>query len=49
MLGGCRRHGVNVFDYLKGLFTRLPVAKIIQNQEFTPAVWAKVKVVAQAA
>jgi transposase len=50
LLGSCRRHGVNLFDYLKDLFTRLPAAKITQIKEFTPAVWAKMKekVVAQA-
>jgi hypothetical protein len=37
LLGSCRRHGVNPFDYLKDLFTRLPAAKITKIQEFTPA------------
>ncbi len=53
LLGSCRRHGINPFDYLKDLFTRLPAAKITHIQEFTPAAWAKAKtkeqVVAQAA
>jgi transposase len=53
LLGSCRRHGINPFDYLKDLFTRLPAAKITQIKEFTPAAWAKArakeKVVAQAA
>jgi transposase len=51
LLGSCRRHGVNPFDYLKDLFTRLPAAKITQIKEFTPVAWAKAKakVVAQAA
>jgi len=52
LLGSCRRHGVNPFDYLKDMFTRLPGAKITEIQQFTPAVWAKGKVsngVAQAA
>ena len=43
LLGGCRRHGINPFDYLKDLFTRLPAAKITQIKEFTPAAWAKAK------
>ena len=43
LLGSCRRYGVNPFDYLKDLFTRLPAAKITQIKEFTPAVWAKSK------
>jgi len=53
LLGSCRRHGINPFDYLNDLFTRLPAAKITQIKEFSPAVWAKAKakakVVAQAA
>jgi transposase len=40
LLGSCRRHGINPFDYLKDLFTRLPAAKITQIKEFTPATWA---------
>jgi hypothetical protein len=36
-------HGINPFDYLKDLFTRLPAAKITQIKEFTPAAWAKAK------
>jgi transposase len=43
LLGSCRRHGVNPFDYLKDLFTRLPVAKITEIQQFPPASWAKAK------
>ncbi len=43
LMGGCRRHGVNPFDYLKDLFTRLPKVKISQIKEFTPAVWARVR------
>ncbi len=53
LLGSCRRHGINPFDYLKDLFTRLPAAKITQIKEFAPAAWtrakAKEQVVAQAA
>ena len=30
LLGSCRRHGVNLFDYLNDLFIRLPAAKITQ-------------------
>jgi hypothetical protein len=41
LLGSCRRHGINPFDYLKDLFTRLPAAKITQIKEFTPAAWVK--------
>ena len=51
LLGSCRRHGINPFDYLKDLFTRLPAAKITQIGQFTPRAWAKAKekMVAQAA
>jgi len=51
LLGSCRRHKINPFDYLRDLFTRLPAAKITQIREFTPAVWAKAKekMLAQAA
>jgi len=52
LLGSCRRYGINAFDYLKDLFTRLPAAKTTQIKDFTPAAWAKAKakeqVVAQA-
>ena len=53
LLGSCRRHSINPFDYLKDLFTRLPAAKITEVAQFTPAAWAKArakqKSVAQAA
>jgi transposase len=53
LLGSCRRAGINPFDYLKDLLTRLPAAKIAEIQQFTPAAWAKAKakekVLAQAA
>ncbi len=43
LLGSCRRHGLNPFDYLKDLLTRLPAAKITQIGQFTPRAWAKAK------
>lgn len=43
LLGSCRRPGINPFEYLKDLFTRLPAAKITQIKEFMPAAWAKAK------
>jgi transposase len=43
LLGSCRRHQINPFEYLKDLFARLPAAKITQIKEFTPAAWAKAK------
>ena len=41
LLGSCRRHGLNPFDYLKDVFTRLPSAKITEIKQFTPSEWAK--------
>jgi transposase len=41
LLGSCRRHGLNPFDYLEDLFTRLPSAKITEIKQFTPSQWAK--------
>jgi hypothetical protein len=43
LLGSCRRHGINPFDYLKDLFTSLPAAKITEIRDFTPAAWAVTK------
>ena len=43
LLGSCRRHGLNPFDYLKNLLTRLPSAKLTEIKQFTPAAWAKAK------
>lgn len=51
--GCCRRHGINPFDYLRDLITRLPAARITRIRDFTPAAWARAKarekLVAQAA
>jgi hypothetical protein len=35
LLDSCQRHGINPFEYLKDLFTRVPAAKITQIKEFT--------------
>ena len=43
LLGSCRRQGINPFEYLKDLFTRLPAAKITEIKQFTPRAWAKAK------
>ena len=40
-MASCRLHGINPFEYLKDLFTRLPAAKITEVVSFTPAEWAK--------
>ena len=49
LLGSCRRQGVNPFDYLKDLFSRLPAAKITEIKQFTPAAWVKTKAKERAA
>jgi hypothetical protein len=41
LLGSCRRHGINPFDYTKDFFRRLAAANITQIKEFTPAAWTK--------
>ena len=41
LLGSCRRHGVNPYDYLKDVLTRLPAAKSQEVAQFTPSAWAK--------
>jgi transposase len=41
LLGSCRRQGINPFDYLKDLFTRLPAAKITEIKQFTPSEWGE--------
>lgn len=41
LLGSCRRHEINPFDYLKDLFTRLLAAKITEIKAFTSAAWAE--------
>jgi hypothetical protein len=43
LLGSCRRLGINPFDYLKDLFTRLPAAKITQTKQFPPAMWVRAR------
>jgi transposase len=47
LLGSCRRRGINPFDYLKDLFTRLPAARITEIQQFTPRAWAGSKAEAE--
>lgn len=41
LLGSCRRHGLNPFEYLKDLFTRLPAAEITEIKQFKPSQWTK--------
>jgi len=41
LLGSCRRHAINPYDYLKDVLTRLPAAKSHEVAQFTPSAWAK--------
>lgn len=41
LMASCRLHGLNPYEYLKDVFTRLPAAKITEIEPFTPAEWAK--------
>ena len=41
LLGSCRRHGINPYEYLKDLLTRLPAAKNTEVPQFTPSAWAQ--------
>jgi transposase len=43
-MASCRLHGINPFEFLKDVFTRLPAAKITEVESFTPAEWAKGRV-----
>lgn len=36
LLGSCRRQGINPFDYLKDLFTRLPSSRITGIKQSRP-------------
>lgn len=40
LLGNCRQLGVNAYDYLLDLFTRLPSLTNQRIKEMTPAAWA---------
>ncbi len=39
ILGSCKRRGIDLWEYLKDVFTRLPAATNQQIKEFTPARW----------
>jgi transposase len=39
----CRRCGINPYDYLRDVFTRLPNSTNWQIKELTPAAWAKAR------
>ncbi|MCA1838107.1 MAG: IS66 family transposase [Actinobacteria bacterium] len=43
IIGSCRRHEVNPYDYLKDVFERLPNMKASQVPELTPQAWAKTR------
>lgn len=41
IIENCRREGINPFDYLKGVLTRLPKMTNHQTHTVTPKAWAK--------
>lgn len=41
LVASCRRHGVDPYEYLRDVLTRLPGATTSQVEGFTPAEWAK--------
>lgn len=43
ILGSCRRHGINPFEYLRDVLSRLPGANSKEIPELTPAAWAKAR------
>lgn len=43
VLASCRRHGLDPFEYLRDVFTRLPSMNASQIPELTPAAWAKAR------
>jgi len=43
VLASCRRHGIDPFEYLRDVFTRLPAMTNSQIKEMTPAAWAKAR------
>lgn len=48
ILGSCRRHGINGFEYLRDVFSRLPGATTKEIPELTPGAWAQARKKAQA-
>jgi transposase len=49
LLGSCRRHRINPYEYFRDLITRLPSAKITEIKDFTPSEWGKARKKTQAA
>ena len=43
LLGSCRRHRINPYEYFRDLITRLPSAKTTDIKKFTPWAWANPK------
>jgi len=45
VIESCRRRGINPYEYLRDVFTRLPNSTNWQIKELTPAAWAKAQTV----
>lgn len=43
LMASCRTHGINPWNYLKDVLSRLPSAKITEIESFIPAEWAKAR------
>jgi hypothetical protein len=43
LMASCRRQGINPWDYLKDILSRLAAAKITAIESFLPAEWAKAR------
>jgi hypothetical protein len=43
VIEACRRRGINPFDYLRDVFTRLPSMTNWQVKDITPEAWAKAR------
>lgn len=43
LMASCRLHGINPFEYLRDVLTRLPGVKSSQIEQFTPSAWAKAR------
>ena len=43
VIESCRHHGIDPYEYLRDVFTRLPSATNWQVKDLTPAAWAKAR------
>jgi hypothetical protein len=43
VIESCRRHGIDPYEYLRDVFSRLPSATNWQVKDLTPEAWAKAR------